>query len=289
MTKVVAKRSPGLTEQEFQRLRRLVNEQAGLSFDEEARYLFEKRLMERVVLRQAPSFSDYIDQAESDLFELDAIFTALTTKETYFFRQEYQLRAFVDEVLPEVLEMQQASRRITLWSAGCSTGEEAYTLGMLLLSSSRMSGYQFRVIGTDLCRQNVEAAARGVYRVNSFRATEQHWIDDFFETQPDGSYRIIDAVRRVCHFSQANLMSSEALRSVGRVDVAFCRNVIIYFDEASRAKVTDQLYQRLFPGGFLFLGHSESLLNASTEFQPVHLEGDLAYRRPMRFPSRRTS
>lgn len=274
--------SPRLSESEFLQLRSLVNQRSGLAFTEDSRYLFERRLGERVSALGLPHFGAYIDLVEKGGTELDAVFAALTTKETYFFRQEYQLRALMDEVLPEVIRAQQGSRRLTIWSAGCSTGEEAYTLGMLLLTSPLVGGWQLRVIGTDLCRQNIEAAERGIYRNNSFRATEQHWLDEFFERQRDGSYQISGAVRRVCHFSQANLMNPEDLRSVGRVDVALCRNVIIYFDDASRAAVTKQLYQRLVPGGFLFLGHSESLLNADTPFEPVHLKGDLAYRRPLR-------
>lgn len=269
-----------MDEEDFQRLRRIINSRAGLAFDVDARQLFDRRLSERFARSGARDFSEYIDLAESNFEEMDAIYTALTTKETYFFRQEYQLRAFMDEVLPKVLDSQEDKQRLTIWSAGCSTGEEAYTLAMLLLSSPRLMNWQVRIVGTDLCRQNIIAANRGIYRQNSFRTTDARWIDAYFREQPDGSYQIGDVVKRMCHFSQVNLMNSDELRSVGRVDVAFCRNVIIYFDEKSRVKVTEHLFQRLLPGGYLFLGHSESLLNSATKFTPVHLEGDLAYRRP---------
>jgi len=268
-----------LARPEFLRLRQLINSRAGLTFDDNAQQMFEKRLGERLVATNSGTFSDYIKLLESDAEESDVVYTLLTTKETYFFRQEYQLDAFTKEVLPAIAEANAHHRRLTVWSAGCSTGEEAYTLAILLSELSLLEGWFLRVLGTDLCRQNIDTANRAVYKGSSFRTTSEQHLKAHFVPQGDGSYKVAEPLRRICHFSRVNLLDHNAVRTVGRVDVVFCRNVIIYFDEYSRQKVMAQVFQRLLPGGYLFLGHSESLLNVETPFVPKQLKGDVAYRR----------
>jgi len=269
---------------DFGRLRQLVNTRAGLTFDDGAQPMFEKRVGERLAAIGVDSFAAYIRLIETDAEELDVLYTLLTTKETYFFRQEYQLEAFVKEVLPVVAAANAHHRRLTVWSAGCSTGEEAYTLAILLSESPLLEGWFLRVLGTDLCRQNIEVANRGVYKGNSFRVTPERYIKAHFSQQADGSQKIAEPLRRMCHFSRVNLLDQSAVRTVGRVDVVFCRNVIIYFDERSRQKVMAQVHQRLLPGGYLFLGHSESLLNVESPFVTSQLRGDVAYRRAVSIP-----
>lgn len=264
---------------EFRALADLVQDKAGLAFDEQAHYLFERRLGERVIALNLHGFAEYIDVLRRNEQELDEVFDALTTKETYFFRQDYQLNAFIDEVLPEVLEAAKDYRRLTVWSAGCSTGEEAYTLAMLLSESPRLRGFNVQVVGTDLCQSNIDAARRAEYRRSAFRVLPPDKLARHFEETETG-YRVNAAIRRMCHFSRVNLVDAAEIRSVGRVDVIFCRNVLIYFAEESRKKVTDALYERLLPGGYLCLGHSESLLWSKTGFEAVHLSSDLVYRRP---------
>jgi len=274
---------------EFQRLRQLINARAGLTFDDSAQPMFEKRLGERMAIIGVDSFAEYFMLIENDAEESDVVYTLLTTKETYFFRQEYQLDAFSKEVLPAVAKANAHHKRLTVWSAGCSTGEEAYTLAMLLAESRLLDGWFLRVLGTDLCRQNIETASRAVYKGSSFRTISDYYLKSYFVAQGDGSYKIAEPLRRMCHFSRVNLLDHGAVRTVGRVDVAFCRNVIIYFDERSRQKVMSQMFQRLLPGGYLFLGHSESLLNVETPFVATQLQGDVAYRRTGSIPPARRS
>jgi chemotaxis protein methyltransferase CheR len=126
----------------------------------------------------------------------------------------------------------------------------------------------------------VAAARRGIYSASAFRAVGPEMKRTYFTDKVDGSH-VNDRVRQNCHFGHLNLMDSERVRIVGRVDAVFCRNVLIYFDQRSRKKVIDMFYERLVPGGFLFLGHSESLLNVSTAFELVHLTEDLVYRKPL--------
>jgi len=241
--------------------------------------MLERRLAPRVRINNLSNFDEYVSFLQGSVSEQEEVFHILTTKETYFFRQEYQLRAFVDEIIPRLAEANLTNRRLTIWSAGCSSGEEAYTLAILLSESPHLRGFRTSIVGTDLCRSNIEIAERGVYRPSSFRAMGEELIHKHF-TEEGGGFRIRPSLRRMVHFSVGNLMNPRDVRAVGRVDVVFCRNVLIYFDEVSRQAATALFFERLLPGGFLFLGHSESLLNAGTSFEPVHLETDLVYRRP---------
>jgi chemotaxis protein methyltransferase CheR len=267
----------------------LINRHSGLAYNESSRSLLERRLGVRVLERGLTSFVDYVELLAEDDEELGIVFEILTTKETYFFRQEYQLRTFVDEVMPILVQESEGRGRLTIWSAGCSSGEETYTLAMMLSDHPLLHSFKVRLIGTDLCASNVEAAERGIYRESSMRSTSPEDVEKYFLKVPQG-YQVKPELRRMVHFSCGNLVYPADVRSVGRVDVIFCRNVLIYFDQRTRQATTNLFYERLLPGGFLLLGHSESLLNSETRFEPVHLVGDLVYRRPLleRNPSPRT-
>jgi chemotaxis protein methyltransferase CheR len=268
---------------EFRLLRDLIYEHAGLHFDEDAQFLFERRLSERVEALGLDSFHTYYKYLRFNALgpgELEEATERLTTKETYFFRQEYQLRAFKDELLPRLRNDLIDKKRLNIWSAGCATGEEAYTIAMLVLESELFQGWDVRIAGSDISKHSVAFARRGVYREASFRTTPPELRSKYFTAGREGAC-VVDSVRRLVHFGQLNLTDATRSAMVGRVDVVFCRNVLIYFDLSSRRKVIDNLYDRLLPGGYLLLGHSESLLNLSTAFELVHLREDLVYRKPL--------
>jgi chemotaxis protein methyltransferase CheR len=268
---------------EFRLLRDLVNEYAGLHFDDDAMYLFDRRLGDRVAALDLTSFDEYYKYLRFSIrgqAELEDAIELLTTKETYFFRQEYQFRAFRDELLPRLAVFAANRRRLSVWSAGCSTGEEVYTIAIHVHESRLFDGWDIRIIGSDISKTSVAQARRGAYRGASFRATPTEARRAYFQDRPDGAH-VVDPVKKMCHFGQLNLLDSTKASIVGRVDVIFCRNVLIYFDLRSRKRVIDNLYERLVPGGYLLLGHSESLLNVSTAFELVHLKEDLVYRKPL--------
>lgn len=272
-----------LAPDEFRMLRDLVYQYAGLRFEEDSVFLFERRLQERVEALNLSGYGAYYKYLRFNPLgehELEEAVERLTTKETYFFRQEYQLRAFRDELLPRLARANRDHRRLSVWSAGCSTGEEAYTIAILIHQSRLFEGWDVRVVGSDLSKQCVAHARRGVYRATSFRTTPPEIKERYFVEGPDG-VRLIDEVKKMCHFGQLNLLEPSRAGLVGRVDAVFCRNVLIYFDVQSRRRVIDALYERLLPGGYLLLGHSESLLNVTTAFELVHLREDLVYRKPL--------
>lgn len=274
---------PRLMPDEFRMLRDLIYEHAGLRFEDDTRVLFERRLADRLASVGAADYGAYYKYLRFSAVgaaEVDEAIERLTTKETYFLRQEYQLRAFEQEILPRLAQTTAQSKRLFVWSAGCSTGEEVYTLAILIHRTGLFGGHEVRVIGSDISKSAIARARRGVYRPPSFRAVPRAFIDAYFQPTEEG-VQVVEEVRRLCHFAQLNLLDNARVPLVGRVDVVFCRNVLIYFDANSRRKVIDSFYERLLPGGYLLLGHSESLLNVTTAFELVHLSDDLVYRKPL--------
>ncbi len=283
MTVAVRADDARLRPDDFRLLRDLVNGYAGIYFGDEALPVLERRLKDRLAAVGLTRFSEYyqfLKFSSGGTAELDEAIDLLTTNETYFFREDYQLRAFKSEVLPVLASEAASRRRLSIWSAGCSTGEEVYTIAILVAESGLFNGWDVRVYGSDISRRCVAAARRGIYSASAFRAVGPDVKRGYFADKADGSH-VIDRIRQNCHFGHLNLMDTERVRVVGRVDAVFCRNVLIYFDQRSRKKVIDTFYERLIPGGFLFLGHSESLLNVSTAFELVHLSEDLVYRKPL--------
>ena len=272
---------------EFRLIRDFFNRFCGVMLAQDTRFVVERRLGERLSELRLGSFRDYYHYLRyhpQGASELERAVDILTTNETYFFREMPQLKSFQDEVLPDLYRSARVRRSLTIWSAGCSTGEEVYTLAILIAQSGRFDDWDVRVFGNDISRRVVQTARAGVYRERSFRAMPQFY-ERYFVKGPEG--RVIDPrIRAMCHFGHFNLLDEARVAMVGRVDAIFCRNVLIYFDTASRRKVIETFHERLHPEGYLLLGHSESLLNASTAFELAHLSGDLAYRKSATADSR---
>lgn len=265
-----------LTPEEFTEIRRLLNEYGGLRFGPDSRGAVERKLRERLLATGNSSFGGYLQLIIGDAEELAEAVEACTVNETYAFRQEGQLRAFRERILPEFRER----KRISIWSAGCATGEEAYTIAAIVLDSGLFAQDRVRVFGTDISKRCIACARRGVYSASSFRGTDSTVYDQYFLQNDDRTRIVAPALRSICSFRQGNLLRLEDSSTLGNVDVVFCRNVLIHLDDASRRRAIDCFHERLSPGGVLLLGHSESLLNEETPFQAVELLGDIVYRRP---------
>ena len=270
-----------LTEEEFRLIRDLIYNHCGLFFDDDSKYLLDRRLSQRVTLHNLSGFREYYQFLKYDRRkeeEVADIMDLLTTNETYFFREAFQLRAFTDEIIPELMKSKQRERTLRIWSAGCSTGEEPYTIAMLILEMGCFQGWRIEIIGSDISQRVVQHARKGIYTKSSFRATDEHYVRRFF-SEVDGGYRICDAVRELVTISQMNLFDANRLALLGKMDVIFCRNVIIYFDQVSKKRVIEAFHNALRGGGYLLLGHSESLMNISTAFALKHLKNDMVYQK----------
>jgi chemotaxis protein methyltransferase CheR len=275
-----------MTEDEFLLLRDLIYAHCGIYFDQESKYILEKRLSHRLTDLNLPTYYDYyhfLKYNRSKEQELMDIMDVLTTNETYFFRESFQLRAFSDEIIPELIKTKAArgSRSLRIWSAGCSTGEEPYTIAMLLSTIPELSGWKIEIIGTDISQKVLQQARRAVYGKSSFRVTEEIDLNRFFHQQDDG-YKVNDSIREMVTISHLNLFDTNRLMMLGKVDIIFCRNVIIYFDQTAKKRVIDSFHSALYDGGFLLLGHSESLLNVTTQFSLRHFKNDMVYQKPDR-------
>jgi chemotaxis protein methyltransferase CheR len=271
-----------MSREEFRLIRDIVHDFCGIFFHDDVAYLLERRLQARLVELGHPSFGEYhrhLRYHPRRRDELEEIIELLTTNETYFFREEYQLRAFAEEILPELLHRRRNERRLRIWSAGCSTGEEAYTLAMLIQEEPRAQGWNTEIFGNDISRRVLHVARRGLYSRSSFRRLDPYFLQKYFQPVGD-SYQIDASLRAMVSFGQLNLLDDEMLQLVSQADAIFCRNVLIYFDKPARLRVLRTFYDKLSPQGFLLLGHSESLVHLSTEFELVHLKNDLVYRRP---------
>lgn len=287
-TRFPASRSePQLRADDYRLLRDLICTRLGVFFGPDARGQLERRLRARLLVRGLPSFGDYyqfLKYSPHAPEEWEEAAELLTTHETYFFREDYQLRAFRDELLPMFAARLANRRRLHVWSAGCSTGEEAYTIAMLIVESNLFAGWDVRVYGSDVSKRCIATARRGLYGASSFRTTREvdkaRWFSPQADTQP-GLWSVAPQVRALCQFGQLNMLDDERTHLVGRSDAIFCRNVLIYFDGGSRKRVIDMFHERLVPGGVLLLGHAESLLNVSTAFELLHLKEDLVYKKPL--------
>lgn len=273
-----------MSDEEFRQIRDYIYNYCGLYFDIDAKYMLEKRLNRRVSQLQLNSFKDYfyrLRYSRDCEEELSLVIDLLTTNETYFFREDFQLKAFTDEILPEIIKNKRGTgdRSLRIWSAGCSSGEEPYTIAMLMLQNPELRRWDVEIIGTDISKQVLIKAREGVYGKNSFRSTEDYYVQRYF-TEEDGRLRISDQVKRLVTISHLNLLDVSRVSLLGRMDAIFCRNVIIYFNLEAKKKVISRLYQQLSKGGFLLLGHSESLMNISTDFVLRHFTHDMVYQRP---------
>jgi chemotaxis protein methyltransferase CheR len=268
----------------FRLLRDLIRDHCGIYFDDDSRYLLEKRLSRRVKNHHFSSFRDYFryllyDKNREE--ELASIIDVLTVNETYFFREQNQLKTFSEEILPELRETNKDKKRLRIWSAGCSTGEEPYTIAMLVIEKGYFFGWNIEILGSDINHRVLQVARSGVYKKNSFRTTDHFYLNKYFKEE-DRLFRISDSVKQHVNFSHLNLLDPFKTKLVGTMDVIFCRNLLIYFDHQSRKKAVDMFYERLEDRGYLLLGHAESLINLSTAFTLKHFKYDMVYQKPLK-------
>ena len=214
--------------------------------------------------------------------ELAELIDEVTTNETYFFRERRQLNALIGEIFPEVLlqRRERGGGPITVWSAGCASGEEPFSIVIMAKEAGFDPVEDLRVYASDISTRMLKRARQGTYRENSFRETEDSLRERYF-VEKDGSWRISDDVKKHVDFIHLNLMDPSKLALLGPMDVVICRNVLIYFDVEHKRKAIESFERKLRPGGHLLLGHSESLINLSTSLELRHLKRDLVYRKPV--------
>jgi chemotaxis protein methyltransferase CheR len=273
-----------LSEEEFRLLRDLVHEQFGIFYDDSQRSSLRSRLAGRLTLLGLLSFEDYyryLRFAPERAVELGHMVSHLTNNETYFFREQAQLQVLADSVLRSLKEekAKRGERSLRLLSAGCSTGEEALTLAMIIYESAQFFwNWDVQVFGMDLDHEALEKAQRGVYHQNSLRAVTPEKLERYFLTDGKAA-RVKDAIRRLVNLRQGNLLEAESYGGLFPLDVIFCRNVLIYFSDGAIRRAVRHFHDALAPGGYLFLGHAESLARITDAFTPIRFQGAMVYQK----------
>jgi chemotaxis protein methyltransferase CheR len=292
----LARRQAPLSDAEFRTLRDLVYQRSGLHFREDKKPFLENRVHKRLKVLRLASPAEYVALLGSPAggpAELLEFLDIAATHETSFFRNQPQLDAFRQIVLPRLLERGRTSGSPTLriWSAACSSGEEPYTLAMLVLEElgAEAPRWEIRILGTDVAPSVLRKAEIGVYHQYSFRSTPEYFLGKYFDADGPDTYRLKDGPRRAVAFEALNFADDERMGAIGTFQVIFCRNALIYFDREAKRRFVHHFWKALEEGGYLFLGHSESLRGVTDVFNHIHFPCASAYWKTQADAERRSS
>lgn len=252
----------------------------GMLFGENKRYYIERRLHDRLAATRSPSFEAYFELLLADPVEGAAVIDAFTVNETYFFREDHQFRCLAQDLLPRIAARKTPGDKIRIWSVPCSTGEEPYSIAIWLLENwSLVDAYNVEIVGSDIDTSALRAARAGRYGKRALAKLPPQLVQAYFEPTGEGEWSIIQDLRESVIFTPANLVERASMVANGQFDVVFCRNVLIYFDDQSRARAADHLYACTAPNGFLCLGHTESMARIDERFEPERLSNAIVYSR----------
>jgi chemotaxis protein methyltransferase CheR len=270
------------TEEQMARVSEFLYRRTGLVFGDTKHYYSERRITGRMHATGAADFESYYGRLAGDPVEVEALVNAFTINETYFYREKHQLETLSAAVLPIVATGKPPGGAIRIWSMPCSTGEEPYSIAIWLLENwPLVDAYNVEIVGSDIDTDVLAAARRGLYGARALSRLPQPLRERYFEPVGEDRWEILDDLKESVAFRPANLVNSVSLAGQAPFDVAFCRNLLIYFDERGRNVAMDNLYQALAPGGFVFLGHTESLAKVSERFIVTRFKGGVAYRKPV--------
>lgn len=265
------------SDDDFARVKRIVYDYAGIDLNESKKNLVYNRLAKRIRFLDQDTFKEYLDYVEKvGKDEFVHLINAITTNLTFFFRENHHFEFLAETVIPELVQKNASSKKIRVWSAGCSTGEEPYSIA-IVLKEAVPAGWDAKVIATDLDSNVVQTATDGVYAIDRLKGVTEARKKRWFlkgKGSMDGKVKVKKELQEIIQFGQLNLMEEWPLRD--SIDVIFCRNVVIYFDKPTQTRLFNRYAERLPMGGHLFIGHSESLYNVCDRFE---LLGKTIYKR----------
>lgn len=276
-----------LSMDEFENLSSFVYRKTGIRFESKKIYFVSKRVQKRIEELGLISVSEYIRMlrfSDPEGVEFQNLVDLLTVNETYFFRDYPQLQAFAEHCLQDVVERKQKNgdQKLRIWSAPCSTGEEPYTLGIILHAMlENMRHWDIEILASDIDRNVLKTACAACYGKRSLRDVPPEYLQAYFSHVNNGTYQVAEKVKKLIRFEHMNLSAKEAVRSKRHFDFIFCRNLLIYFDDVSRKQLVDHFYLALNPGGYIFLGSSESVSRISSAFRMKRSGGYLVYYKPL--------
>ncbi|MEO6340362.1 MAG: protein-glutamate O-methyltransferase CheR [Caulobacteraceae bacterium] len=272
---------PILSPVELQRICEHLYRRTGMIFGEKKRYYIERRVADRMQAAGATTPSVYLALLRADAAETQALVNSFTVNETYFYREQHQLRCLSTDLLPELIRGRQAGDKIRIWSNPCSTGEEAYSIALWLLENWRfVDAYNVEIVGSDIDTRALAQAVEGAYGERALSRLPESVMADYFEPPRHRRRHIVPDLRESVTFTPTNLIDPAAMRRQGAFDVVFCRNVLIYFDDVARTAAVRHLHDALVPGGFLCLGHTETLSRMNERFAVRRFADAIVYQRP---------
>lgn len=279
-----ARRSGGLSDELFARLRTFIYDKTGIYFQDNKRYLLESRIGRRVNALKMPGFNAYFNFITNGGLsrEMPLLVNSITINETFFYRNVAKFDIMENELIPALVKkrMEDGSRRIRVWSAACSTGDEAYTVALIIREKlqPRYPHIKFEVVGTDINTDVVDKARAGIYGEYAVRNVPPNVMRKHFKN--DGSRFVLSPnVRNMVKFQHGNLVDRSSMMRLRGVDVVFCANVLIYFDNKAKQQVVSSIYNNLNAGGYLLVGFSETLYGVTQSFQPVRFDKIIAYKK----------
>lgn len=252
-------------------------------FNEARRYFVDRRVAERIVATGSSSFADYYIRLHADFEgEVEQFINAFTVNETYFLREDHQLRCLTSDLLGERLKARPTTQAIRIWCVPCSTGEEPYSVAIWLLEKwPQVDSHDVEIIGSDIDTSVIAAAKDGVFGRRALLRLEPALLEKYFVAEDRDNWRILDELRSSVQFTRVNVVDRHQTKQYGQFDVIFCRNLLMYFDDKYRRITAENLYESLMPGGFICLGHTESMSRVSSLFEVCRFADAVVYRKPL--------
>jgi chemotaxis protein methyltransferase CheR len=269
-----------LKDDTFKNMRDFIYEKSGIFIPDNKKYFIENRLGKRVEEKKLGSFDDYFYMLKynTDPAELGVLFEKITTNETFFFREVNQLEVFVGNIVPAIARLKKKPV-LRFWSSASSTGEEPYTLAMMLMENPKTSALKFEIFASDISDAVLVKANAARYGQYSIRNVPPNYLKKYFVQAANGDYALAASVKSKVKFMQINLLDDKKMRGIREVDAIFCRNVLIYFDKNAKMKVVSNLYESLVPGGYLIIGMAESLHDVTKALRPNVIEKTVIYQK----------
>jgi len=273
-----------IADADFQKFRDYFYRKTGIHFDDNKRYFVDKRLVERIEAGGHEDFRSWFIALRFDAHgdELQQLVNTMTVNETYFFREAYQFDCMVNDMLAEVVKRKRPGERIRIWSIPSSTGEEPYTIAIYLLERwPLIEQYDVEILSSDIDTAVLDQAQRAVYSPRSVGQMPREYLERYFKRLPTGEHALSRDLVSAVEFSHVNLADPAATRRFRDIDLIFCRNLLIYFDDLSRRVAAEAMFDSLAPGGFVCLGHSESMSRISNLFTVRRFTDAMVYQKPL--------
>ncbi|WP_353683461.1 protein-glutamate O-methyltransferase CheR [Thermodesulfovibrio sp. 3907-1M] len=274
--------STTINDEVFKQLRDFIYEKTGIYVPDNKKYFLENRLSRILKEKNLRNFEDYLYflKYSANKHEIARLFDAVTTNETFFFREPQQFEVFSNNLIPQIIKenTQMGRRDIKIWSAACSTGEEPYTIAMILLDKPELVSFRKEIYASDISESVLISARKGMYGSYSVRNVPPQYMAKYFKDS-GGIYVLSETVKSIVKFMNINLIEEREVKQLKGMDVVFCRNVLIYFDDKAKKKAVSLIYDVLRPKGYLFVGTSESLHNITRAFRPVVISKVVVYQK----------